>query len=254
MFYVFYVLAILCGNAFCLKLHAPASVLANVPTNVTWSREHRKDPDKVFMLIEDIVGGNKTIIDNQVVSLSTSMKHTSAVMNFSNVGTFRLWAVNPDDHSQAYAMSDTFAVTQNNAVPDPSKDSDDSSNFPPPPPPGSAASSSSSPVAASSNAAATSSTRGTSQLPYIIGGAVGGVVFVSLLAGVLYIICRRRRGRVGRRTTFHRNRMVKSLPPLTFVVPKDLEEPDDLPFEKPARRGYRPDVPPPSGAYPFART
>ncbi|KAJ7249119.1 hypothetical protein B0H12DRAFT_1122767, partial [Mycena haematopus] len=223
MFYVIYVLAILCGMAFGLKIHTPpmAMVMANQAVEVKWSRQNNSDPTSVLFLLENLIGGSLT--PSGVANSSQSSAETTTEMNFPDVGTFRMWAVNPADSTQSYAMSETFTVLPNNLAASSvgGGDNDDDSSdslLPPPNSPGSAASSQSSVPASTSPA----STNASNMKPYIIGAAIGGLVLLILVAVLVYIICRRR-GRVVRRTTFHRNRMIRSLPPPTFAIPRDLE-------------------------------
>jgi hypothetical protein len=253
MFYVLYVLAILCGTVFGLKIHSPSTkVLVNQPVEVNWTRQNDSDPTSVLFLLENLIGGNKTQVE--VANSSQSSPHTMTPMNFPDVGTFRMWAVNPVDSNHSYAMSDTFTVMPNNLDTtssvgvgnQTSKDYDSSA-----PPPN------------SSNASPASK-----MMPLIIGAAIGGFILLLLLTGaVVYII--RRRARASRRTTFHRNRMVKSLAlaPPTFAVPRDLEADTPVDEKDGVGRGaqyeYRygsnsryvkDEERPPMGAYPFART
>ncbi|KAJ6454395.1 hypothetical protein C8R45DRAFT_1037985 [Mycena sanguinolenta] len=249
MFYVTYVLAILCGTAFGLKIHSPpmGMVVANQAVDVKWSRQH-SDPTSVLFMLENLIGGG--LLPGKVVNSSES--DTITQMHFPEAGTYRMWAVNPANSSQPYAMSQTFVVTANDLGVSDADDDNDPANslqFPP-----------TSPVDADSNQPSVP-IRGatmTNKLPYIIGGAVGG--FVLLLIFVVVLVHFLRRGaRVARRTTFHRNRMVRSLPPLTFAIPQNttLDSPQDEKDGIQAQyesRGRDLEERPPMGAYPFART
>jgi len=277
MFYVIYVLTILCGTAFGLKIHSPSKgmVVANQAVAVKWSRQNASDPTSVLFLLENLIGGNKT--QAGVSNSSDSSAHTTTQMNFPDVGTFRMWAVNPEDPTQSYAMSKNFTVMPNNVAASAGvassatvdgdggdSDSSDPDSLPPSNSPGSADPSQSTtpPLSLTGPPAppppsSTSSTPSSSNTPLIIGAAVGGVVLLLLLSALLYVFLRRRKARVERRTTFHRNRMVKSLPPPTFAVPRDAElDSDD---EKGYGVGYGSrsryvKEQAPTGAYPFART
>lgn len=114
-------------------------------------------------------------------------------------------------------------------------------------------------MATSSSLAAATGTSSAKTSPYIIGGAIAGAILLALLAGALvYLLCRRRKAHIGRRMTFHRTRMVKSLPPPTFAVPHDAQI--DSPIHDQDGMGARyPQymqqvLPAASAPYPFART
>jgi len=272
MFYVIYVLAILCGTGFCLKIHTPpmGMAVANQDVPVSWTRQHDSDPTSVMFLLENLIGGDKT---PSVLSNSSDSSHTTAQMKFPAVGTFRMWLVNPEDPTQTYAMSEPFTVTPNNFAASGATDAIDGagdgltndSSTPPSPPdsPGSAVSrvppdsTTSAPVESTSSAS-------TKALPLIIGAVIGGVVLLLLVGALIYVL-RRRKARAERRTTFHRNRMVKSMPPPTFAVPPlDSDVESDGENEKPRGYGYSRsgagggarymEERPPAGPYPFART
>jgi len=279
MFYVIYVLAILCGTALGLKMHSPSMgmVVAKRDVTIRWSREAASDPTSVLILLENLASHEK--IPGDVSNLLDSGPDTTAQMKFPEVGTFRMWAVNPANPSQPYAKSKHFKVIPNNVAASAEADGDsvggdtsasayansDGTLSPPDPvssDSGSAVSSlSSAPsaVSTSPSLAATSDTTSVKKMmPYLIGGIIGGVVFLLLLGALIYVLLRRR-ARVVRRTTFHRNRMVKSLPPPTFA-PHDPEL-DSPGFSKPEAARYISGVRymeerprPPTGPYPFART
>ncbi|KAJ7082119.1 hypothetical protein C8R44DRAFT_60317 [Mycena epipterygia] len=230
-------------TAFCLKVHTPGKgmVPQNEPVNVSWSRQST-DPISFLMFMENLIGGNMTSISSPIALL----EETSTSMEFPEVGTFRLWAVNPANNSQTYAMSKNFNVFPNSLA---IGSSDDGSQHLPHNPLGSA-------VSSSSPADITGTSTKTS--PYIIGGAIAGGALLAILAGALvYLLCRRRKARIERRMTFHRTRMVKSLPPPTFAVPRDVQL--DSPIDDKDGMGarypqYMQEVPPAaSGPYPFAR-
>ncbi|KAF7360823.1 hypothetical protein MSAN_01111600 [Mycena sanguinolenta] len=252
MFYVTYVLAILCGTAFGLKIHSPSMgmVVANQAVNVTWSRQHHSDPTSVLFMLENLIGGGLSPVAN------SSSAHTITQMQFPEAGTFRMWAVNPANSTQSYAMSDIFVVTPNNLEASDGNDGNDTSNPSQPQPnsPDGADLGQPSVPASPSHSGLTASNK----LPYIIGAAVGGFVLLLILIAVLVHIIRRR-ARVTRRTTFHRNRMVRSLPPLTFAIPRNpmLDSPQDEKDGVQAQyesRGRQLEERPPMGPYPFART
>ncbi|KAJ6528436.1 hypothetical protein B0H19DRAFT_1194417 [Mycena capillaripes] len=278
MFYVIYVLAILCGTGFCLKIHTPpmGMAVANQDVPVSWTRQHDSDPTSVMFLLENLIGGgDKT---PSVLSNSSDSKHTTARMKFPAVGTFRMWAVNPADHTQTYAMSEPFTVTPNNFAASGATDAingagdgatDDSPTSPDLP---SSALSNVPPVSTTSAPEEPAPSTSTKALPLILGAAIGGGVLLLLLVGALIYVLRRRKSRVERRTTFHRNRMVKSMPPPTFAVPPlDSDVESDGEDEKPRGYGYTSrtgagvgggagggarymEERPPAGPYPFART
>ncbi|KAJ7822290.1 hypothetical protein B0H14DRAFT_2829016 [Mycena olivaceomarginata] len=117
MFYVIYVLAILCGTALGLKIHNPAKgspVLANKLTGVRWERTQDSDPTSVSFLMENLVGEEKKLVPGGPYNASQGEKDTTSQMSFPDVGTFRVWAVHPDDPSVVYVMSDHFIVMPNN--------------------------------------------------------------------------------------------------------------------------------------------
>ncbi|KAJ7023652.1 hypothetical protein C8F04DRAFT_1095372 [Mycena alexandri] len=255
MFYVFYVLALLCSSVLCLKVHRPGNgmVVANQLVTISWSRQTNDDPTSVLMVLENLIGGNLT---PAATSNSSDTDRTTTSIAFPEAGTFRMWAVNPADPSQAYAQSGIFTVSTNNGktnagVPvnmnvNPGNDNtDDSAGSPPTLPHGSSSS--------------TSSRRNT---PVIIGAIIGSLVLLFLLLGVLfYVLRRRRQARTARHITFHKGRMVKALPPQVFApapeseLESDIDEKDDD-FEPRTARGTR--YPQEERAstvpYPFART
>ncbi|KAJ7137530.1 hypothetical protein C8R43DRAFT_1019589 [Mycena crocata] len=281
MFYVIYVLAILCQAAFSLKLHTPGRgmpVMANKPVTVQWSRQQETDPTAVTMMLENLVGGVMTPASGGIQYASAS--DNRAEMSFSQVGTFRLWAVNPNNTSESYAMSKQFTVMPNNVAtsanipPDPDDDDGDdvpgNSNAAATSSIGNISVSAQTAPADSADPSASSVTpsgamKHPSMMPYIIGGTIGGVVLL-IPASLLILLFVRRRGRVVRRTTFHRNRMVKSLPPPTFAVPRDAEagsvdekdavdENDDNVSVWSGESRFQEHLPrPPQAPYPFART
>ncbi|KAJ6456779.1 hypothetical protein C8R47DRAFT_186280 [Mycena vitilis] len=237
MLYVLYVLAILslCGTVFGLKIHTPPQgmAVANQDVPVSWSRQDDSDPTSVLFLLENLIGGNK--IQGKLSSASDSSHKTRTSMRFPDVGTFRMWAVNPADHSQTYAMSETFNVTPNNFAAagassgnvDGSDDTDDPGA--PPDPSGSAVPSLSpaatasivSLPASSAASASTSSSNKAPMTPLIMGLAAGGgaLLLCLLAASAFYLVRRRNKARRVERTTFNRGRMVKSLPPPVFARP-----------------------------------
>ncbi|KAJ7661037.1 hypothetical protein B0H17DRAFT_1337287 [Mycena rosella] len=273
MFYAIYVLAILCRTVLSLKIHTPGNgtVPANTTVNVSWSRQRQNDPPAVLMVIKNGMSGEQAPVPGG--PLNTSSPGSSVPITFSDVGTFQLVAVNPVNNGKVYAMSKTFNVVSNNAAAgnvSSKAPGDDALSLPSPPPlpptptptpNGSAetASSLSVPISSSTSLAATSGISSTQMKPYIIGGVIGVVVVLFILAGALiFVLFRRRKAREERRTTFHRSRMVKSLPPPTFAMPRDAEL--DSPIvdnDSRYRSGprYLQDVPPQlSGPYPFSRT
>ncbi|KAJ7354085.1 hypothetical protein DFH08DRAFT_854203 [Mycena albidolilacea] len=247
MFYVIYVLAILCGTALGLKIHNPAKgspvlILANKLTDVRWSRTQDSDPTSVSFLMENLVGEEKKLVPGGPYNASQEGKDTTSQMSFPDVGTFRVWAVHPDDPSVVYNMSDPFSVMPNNL---PASAQQPSS---PPPPssspdlPGSAETSPPEiPVSTATPAASNSKSNMT---PLIIGAIAGGIVLLLLLVfAFLYIARRRRKARVARHHTFNRGMMVKGGggAGVRVGVTREVEIADD------SEKGMR-------APYPFART
>jgi len=274
MFYVIYVLAILCGTAFCLKVHTPpmGMAVANENVTVSWSRQADSDPTSVLFLLENLIGGGN-LIQGGISNWTGTTNKTSTKMKFPDVGTCRMWAVNPSNATESYAMSQPFTVTPNNlavaAGPGNVGNDDDESLslLPPASPSGSAVSQHLSvPTNTSSLAASSSPSKTKPSITIIVAASASGVLLLALLACALIYILRRRKARVERRTTFHRTRMVKSLPPPTFAVPphdSDAELDSDVEegagggkrYGKGSRVRYMEERErPPPGPYPFART
>ncbi|KAJ7274658.1 hypothetical protein C8J57DRAFT_1312440 [Mycena rebaudengoi] len=229
MFYAIFLLALLCGarTVSGLKLHTPKGVQVNVPT-------------------DNLIGGEKTQVADQ--PMNATEERTTVPIPFPVVGTFRLWAVNPDDFSDAYSSSRDFNVMPDNFVAqgplsadsiDRAGDNEDNDLSPsdatPPP--------------------SASATPGNSlSLPLIIGGVAGGIVLTLLAAAALYVFCRRRRTPVQRRTTFHRSRMVRSLQAPRYTQNPDAEHNSPIEEKFEPNRYRSTPAPPGSTVYPFART
>ncbi|KAJ6580488.1 hypothetical protein DFH09DRAFT_294825 [Mycena vulgaris] len=269
MFHVIFFLALLCPSILSLKLHTPGGrnrkvVPLNAPVKVHWSREGPADPASILLLVENIGGVIKPMTDNVT---NASAQEGSALHSFDAIGTFRLWAINPLNASNVYTKSKQFEVRANDAAAgaaaqaanggdDDTGDGDDTSaaSSPPSPPGTGRVGSSPSPPSTSTTTPSPSSTTTPAHLkPYILGAIIGGAVLLLILAGAaIFFLCRRGRRRVERRTTFHRTRMVKSLPPPTFAVPEFDSSPsaiDDKEKGYILETRYIRDAP-----YPFART
>ncbi|KAJ7620816.1 hypothetical protein DFH06DRAFT_1482425 [Mycena polygramma] len=278
MLYVLYVLAILslCGTVFGLKIQTPPQgmAVANQDVAVSWSRQDESDPTSVLFLLENLIGGDK--IQGGFSNASDSSHKTATSMNFPEVGTFRMWAVNPANPTQTYAMSEPFNVTPNNlaAAGASSANVDGSGGTdgagPPTDPSGSVVSSlSSAPTASSSSilassAASSSSTNKAPMTPLIMGLAAGGgaLLLCLLAASAFYLVRRRNKARRTERTTFNRGRMVKSLPPPVFARPpvdsdveSDGEDAGGSRYGNVNAKGRGRDMQERGpGVYPFART
>ncbi|KAJ7441524.1 hypothetical protein B0H11DRAFT_2096119 [Mycena galericulata] len=245
MFYVIYVLAIF-RTVLSLKINVPGNgmVKANKAVEVSLSRQHAADPTSVLMLVENLIGGNLTPLTGTAMDVSATAPAT-----FSDIGTFRLWAVNPSNSSESFAMSDNFDVLANNVA----------MHLPGGQNMNMAIGNQTSPDAPSSSASTSPRLQ-----PAIIGAIVGGVVLlIIILLAVAYVLYTRRMAHVVRRMTFHRSRMVRSLPPLAFAAPRDAE--NDSPVQEKYAAGPEPrnvsgsrfmeDLPRPArDPYPFART
>ncbi|KAJ7256337.1 hypothetical protein C8J57DRAFT_1721512 [Mycena rebaudengoi] len=253
MFYAIFLLALLCGarTVFGLKLHTPKGVQVNVPTDVSWDRQQSDDPGAFVMVMENLIGGEKTQVADQ--PMNATEERTTVPIPFPVVGTFRLWAVNPDDFSDAYSSSRDFNVMPDNFVAQGPLAGDNEDND-------LSAGSFGNPASNSSPSDATpppsaSATPGNSpSLPLIIGGVAGGIVLTLLAAAALYVFCRRRRTPVQRRTTFHRSRMVRSLQAPRYTQNPDAEHNSPIEEKFEPNRYRSTPAPPGSTVYPFART
>ncbi|KAJ7748217.1 hypothetical protein DFH07DRAFT_830453 [Mycena maculata] len=242
MFYVIYVLAILCRTVSSLQITVPGMVLLNDPAEVSWSHQHPDDLTTALMLLETVPGGGKQPVPNHpITNLVNSM---SSTIQFTEAGSFRIWAVNPANESEAYAMSEIFSVlpdvTAMNSSPGNNSDGGGMSD---------------------PSHGGISSAPATTNMPVIIGAAIGGVVVLTILLLALWYILRSRKARVGRRTTFHRSLMVRGLAPPTFAAPPDaefnsvLEEKDLVRGRHVSGSRFLENIPrPPPARYPFART
>ncbi|KAJ7607282.1 hypothetical protein DFH06DRAFT_1250091 [Mycena polygramma] len=280
MLYVLYVLAILslCGTVFGLKIQTPPQgmAVANQDVAVSWSRQDESDPTSVLFLLENLIGGDK--IQGGFSNASDSSHKTTTSMKFPDVGTFRMWAVNPANSTQTYAMSEPFNVTPNNlaaaGVRSSSANVDGSGGTDGAGPPtdlsGSVVSSlspapttSSSSLPASSVASSSSSNKAP-MTPLIMGLAAGGgaLLLCLLAASAFYLVRRRNKARRAERTTFNRGRMVKSMPPPVFARPpldsdveSDGEDAGGSRYGNASVKGRGRDMAERGpGVYPFART
>ncbi|KAK7050099.1 hypothetical protein R3P38DRAFT_3255872 [Favolaschia claudopus] len=247
--HVFFILAILCGivQVFGLKIHRVnhkgKNVVAHKPVDLRWSRKG-DDPTFVLFLMGDANGNPIPSTPDRNVVGTSEQQDASTAMTFLETGTFTMLAVDPADHAQKFATSKPFRVFASDteaasASADGQNDGDDNddnegdgsnpNSFSTPP---------SSPNSAPSVAETGSSTSPSpssvpsksSPTPIIIAAVVGSLTLLLLLAAlVLFLIRRRNKQRnLARHTTFNRNRMVRSLPPVTFAKnPHDPPESAD---------------------------
>ncbi|KAJ7609818.1 hypothetical protein FB45DRAFT_943057 [Roridomyces roridus] len=230
MLFFLYVLAFLCSAVFSVKIHIHGDdkLVAHRPFNVSWERQHHSDPKHVQIVMQNVTGGDKFLAN----TTDGSKMQTSVSLP---PGTFRMWAVNPKNESELYAMSENFTVL---ADTEDGLDSD-------------ASSLTATPLSTVTSAADLSPTApadsdhhhhhdhsddssSTSSLPpaAIAGIIIGGVTLLFLLCALAYIIHRRRDARVTRRITFYRERMVRSLR-LSFRAQRDPEAGAGTASEKP---------------------
>ncbi|KAJ7452208.1 hypothetical protein FB451DRAFT_1282890 [Mycena latifolia] len=260
IYVIYYVLAILCGTVVSLKIHRPGGpqgqVEVNKPVNVSWSHPKPNDPNSVLMFMENLGDATRTFLR----PLDTHLPGANVPMTFSSVGTFRLLAVNPSNPSDIYDTSKNFTVVATTTTAS-NVTQEDNGTSSPSPPNGSAVPNPSPDSTSSSVTLSATGTPSSSSREYILAGAIsGGVVLLLLLTALTFVLCRRRKARIERRTTFHRTRMVRSLPPPTFAVPRDVEldspSDDAVPGARYLRdTQYMREVPLPAPvAYPFART
>ncbi|KAK6980973.1 hypothetical protein R3P38DRAFT_3116967 [Favolaschia claudopus] len=244
--HVFFILAILCGivQVLGLKIHRPnhngKNVVAHKPVDLRWSRKGG-DPTSVLFMVEDENGNPIADAADGIGVGSSSNQDASMTMTFHQTGTFRIFGVNPQNGTQTLVRSKPFRVFASDAdaasagAQDDGKDNDDDddgdgnpNSFSPPP---------SSPNGAPNIAETGSSTSPSpsslpsksSPTPIIIAAIVGSLTLLLLLAALVVFLLRRRNKQrnLARHTTFNRNRMVRSLPPVTFAKNPHQPESDD---------------------------
>ncbi|KAJ7159734.1 hypothetical protein C8R46DRAFT_1108967 [Mycena filopes] len=246
MLHVFYVLFLICTMSSVshgLKVHRPGKgmVVANQPVDVSWTRQKDDDPTEVLMLMENLIGGDLTPAVASTAS-GSGEKHTTTSMAFTEVGTFRMWAVNPSDPSESYAKSDIFVVNPNNVevqtvptattIATPGAEGGGAPPPPPPPPPPSATPTPAFSPAPASSPLSSAATTKPLPLPLILAATLGSLVLLALLLlFALYMVRRRRQARTARHTTFHQHRMVRALSAPVFAPG------DEVDFEK-GEEGY----------------
>jgi len=220
-FNVFHFVALLyaCACALAMKVHTPKTPgqrrialeeTGSIP--ISWSSEPG-DPLLFGLVVRNLIGGETKRVDGMFESTSDGVVNVPI-----SVGTFQVFAVDPNDQTNVFAASKEFAVTPNgvNESADNGVAAQGGNN--------SLGSSGDDQLAAGTQPSLNSETASalpspssvpssSGLKPAILGAIIAGAVVLLLIIGlVVFVLVRRHRANadIVRRTTFHRSRMVRS--------------------------------------------
>ncbi|KAF7293336.1 hypothetical protein MKEN_01463600 [Mycena kentingensis (nom. inval.)] len=220
-FNVFNVLVLLCvcAHASAMRLHTPGrhhnprvalQETGTIP--ISWSGE-LSDPPQFSLLVMNLIGGTTERLDGVYEPSAEGLVNIPI-----SVGTFQVYAVDPDDDTRVFDSTRQFSVLPKGGSIDmnggasfmdgfdASRDgADDTTTL-------SMSLTSPNSIPSSATASSAPSTTAPAMKPVLIGGIVAGAVLLLLLLGlVIFFAIRRHRANsdVARRTTFHRSRMVR---------------------------------------------
>ncbi|PPQ82974.1 hypothetical protein CVT25_005343 [Psilocybe cyanescens] len=221
----------LVSNVKCLDIHVPSQVQAGTATTVGWETEKGDmHPDNTKFDLRFVQEGTDIGVAVSNIQPQKEMHKGSVEVTFPSAGTFKLKAV--AGNGDVLGSSDEVTVTElspsttSTDSPSPTPGTDSPSDSPSADIPGASTTISStslisqtpstSPPAQSQTTLKSSST---SNIPAIVGGAIGGLLALSLLA-FLFIFLRRRRHTIRKRLTFHQDMMVqRRVPPPPSFLP-----------------------------------
>ncbi|KAJ7230169.1 hypothetical protein GGX14DRAFT_384130 [Mycena pura] len=217
-----------------IQIATPGRVEANSPLSVTWTLGEG-DPTTFTLFVKNVdhakahqahvadardasVNELLQASNPQKINVNPSTKQPLRVDGPFKPGNSRIFAIHPTT-KQAFGMSKPFVVKPDQG-PDPlaalgTASSASSASLPSPPPASPSAQSDGSHQGdvgtnAPAPAPSTAPAAAPKPSPYVVAAAtVGAALLLLLLAGGAWALRRRRRG-LGRRTTFHRSRMVRA--------------------------------------------